>query len=76
MPPPSTVQLGAAIRQLREKRGLSIEALAHSANLHWTYVSEIERGRRNPSWTVVCALADGLGVDLAELAAVASTFPE
>lgn len=76
MPSPSTLQLGAAIRKLREERGLSIEALAHRANLHWTYVSEIERGRRNPSWSVVCALADGLGVELAELVAVAGAVPE
>jgi len=58
---------GRRVRQVREKLSLSQEALAERAGLHWTYVSEIERGRRGPSLDVVGRLALGLGVSLAEL---------
>jgi transcriptional regulator with XRE-family HTH domain len=41
------VVVGRAIRQAREKAGLSQEGLAHEAGLHRTYVGGIERGERN-----------------------------
>lgn len=54
--------LGRAIRELREQRGLSIEALAAATGLHFTYVLGLERGRKNPSYHQLLRLADGLGV--------------
>lgn len=51
---------GARVRQLREKRGLSQEALAERAGLHWTYVSGVERGLRNPSLSTIGRLAAAL----------------
>ena len=52
----------------REARGLSIEALAAEAGIHRTYVTGIENGRYNPSWKVVGAIADALGVKISDLA--------
>lgn len=60
--------LGEAVRQLREKRGLTQERLAQDAGLTTGTVSLVERGRSNPAWGTVRALADGLGVPLEELA--------
>jgi transcriptional regulator with XRE-family HTH domain len=60
-------RFGLNVRQLREKRGWSQEQLAEAADLHRTYVSGIERGTRNPTLTVICRLAGGLGVSPAEL---------
>lgn len=37
--------------------------------MHPTYISDVERGVRNPSWDVVARLAEGMGVPLATLAA-------
>jgi transcriptional regulator with XRE-family HTH domain len=54
--------LGRALRELREQRGLSVEALAAAAGLHVTYVAALERGRKNPSYRQLLRLADGLGV--------------
>jgi transcriptional regulator with XRE-family HTH domain len=71
VPPPSTIQLGAAIRRIRQENGLSIEALADQAGLSWVYLGEIENGKRNPSWTVVGQIADGLGIEIADLATLA-----
>ena len=69
--PPTSAALGRAIRRLRQQQGLSIEALALNANMHPTYLSGIERGVRNPTWTKLCDLADTLGVTVSTLAAEA-----
>jgi len=63
--------LGRAVRRLRKARGLKIEVLAFAADMHPTYLSGIERGRRNPTWAKLCGLADALGVSVSTLAAEA-----
>lgn len=37
------------VRQIRQEKKLSQEELAFACNLHRTYISDIERGRRNIS---------------------------
>ena len=54
-------RLAANLRKLRQDKGLSQEAFADEAGLHRTYVSDIERGARNPTITVVEKLAHALG---------------
>lgn len=58
--------VGPAVRALRERAGFSQEELADRAGLDRTYVSGIERGRRNPSvkslQRVVAALDTSLDV--------------
>lgn len=58
---------GEVVRQLRQARGISQEALAAEAGLHRTYISLLERGLRNPSLTVIQQLADALRVSITEL---------
>ncbi len=58
--------LGARLRELRRRGGLSQEELAGRAHLHWTYLSDLERGRQTPTVDVVNRLARALGVTLAE----------
>lgn len=41
--------VGAELRSLRETRGLSLEAVAKKLKLSLSYLSDLERGRRN--WT-------------------------
>jgi transcriptional regulator with XRE-family HTH domain len=55
------------MRQLREAKGWSQEAFAHEAGIHRTYVSDIERGARNPTILVVEKLAEALEVSASEL---------
>lgn len=57
------VQFGARVRILRTGLGLSQEDLAERAELHWTYISGIERGKRNPGLTTISRLARALGVE-------------
>jgi transcriptional regulator with XRE-family HTH domain len=64
--------LGEAIRTRRgEIEGLSQEGLADLAGMHRTYVSEIERGLRNPSFRNLYKLATALEVPLSDLVAQA-----
>ena len=56
-------RLGSNVRRLREAKGWSQEDYADRAGIHRTYVSDIERGRRNPTVTVVEKLAKPLGVE-------------
>jgi transcriptional regulator with XRE-family HTH domain len=64
---PTNADLGRAIRRLRRGRDLTIEGLAHVADMHPTYLSGIERGVRNPTWSKLADLARGLEVPLAEI---------
>jgi transcriptional regulator with XRE-family HTH domain len=64
---PTKAELGAAVRRLRNEAGLSIEALAAAADMHPTYLSGIERGIYNPSWTKLAGLAEGLGVPISAI---------
>ena len=60
-------RLGANIRRLREDLAVSQEAFADACEIDRTYISGIERGRRNPTIAVVARIADALGVDISRL---------
>jgi len=63
--------LGAAIRELRDKKGMTQEAVAQSAGITVAHLSGIERGQANPSWGAVTAIADALGSSMAEVGKLA-----
>src|SRR6185437_13752385 len=56
-----------AVHERREALGISQEELAHRAGLHRTYISDIERGARNPSLKTLSRLADGLEITTSQL---------
>ena len=66
--------LGSALRQLREKRGLTQEAVAHEARITTGSLSLIERGQRNPSWGTVNRIAAALGSSMGEVGKLADKF--
>jgi transcriptional regulator with XRE-family HTH domain len=66
--PPDQLALGEAVRAIREERGLSQVQLAAATGFIQAWISHVERGRRNPSWSNVVRLAEGLGVSVSELA--------
>ena len=55
------------LRELREKRGLSQQGLSDLAGLNRNYVSDVERGRRNPCLANIIKLAEALDVSPSEL---------
>ena len=60
-------RLGTNVKRLRVATGLSQEAFADLAGIHRTYISDIERGARNPTITVVNRIAVALSVNITEL---------
>jgi transcriptional regulator with XRE-family HTH domain len=61
------VALGRNIRKARKILNISQEELAFRCELHRTYLSDIERGVRNLSFSSLVALAKGLGSTVSEL---------
>jgi transcriptional regulator with XRE-family HTH domain len=59
--------VGDTVRAARVKRSLSQEKLAALASLDRTYVSSLERGRRNVSLLTLDRIAVALGIPLASL---------
>jgi transcriptional regulator with XRE-family HTH domain len=65
-----------AFRQLRERAEISQEELAFRAGLDRTYISGIERGRRNPSLKSMQRLAAVLDLSLDEVFILARKLAE
>jgi transcriptional regulator with XRE-family HTH domain len=61
--------LGASIRAQRMAYGLSLRELAEQTGVSNAYLSQVERGRHEPSLTVLSAVARALGVSLESLLA-------
>lgn len=60
-------QLGKRIVYLRSEKGWSQLTLSVEANVNRNYLSDLERGRRNPTLKVLEKLAFALSIDLATL---------
>jgi transcriptional regulator with XRE-family HTH domain len=54
---------GTLLKELREERGLSQSQLALESELDQTFVSLLERGRRQPTLITLFALCDALKVE-------------
>lgn len=68
--------MGKAIRELRHRRGASLESLAGEAGITLNMLSLIERGEGNPTWATVRGIANALGLSAAELAKAAEKFED
>ena len=55
--------LGVNVRHHRKLKGMSQERLALDAGMERSYVSDLERGQRNPSVRALGRLASALGVE-------------
>jgi DNA-binding XRE family transcriptional regulator len=62
--------LGRALKEVRATRAITQEELAERSGLHTTYISDIERGARNPSFAALVSLSEGLNATMAEIGAV------
>lgn len=59
--------LGARLRRLRKHQRLTLNDVAQEAGLSSQYLSEIERGRKEPSSEMIAAITGALGITLVEL---------
>src|SRR5436190_1470702 len=68
---------GSKLRELRQKRGLTLRALAEAAGVDFTYLSKIENDRLGylPGAETIRDLAEVLGVDAIELLQLANKLP-
>jgi len=60
-------RVGRNLQRLRRDRELTQEELAHKAEIHQTYLSGVEVGKRNPSILVLDRIVKALGVDISQL---------
>lgn len=61
------VLLGRNVKAARRAKGMSQEALAFEAGMKRSYLSDLERGTRNPSVRALGRLAQALNVDPSQL---------
>jgi len=61
------IQFGKKLKLARLDKGLSQEKLALILDFDRTYISMLERGKRNPSLVTICKIADLLEVKTSSL---------
>jgi len=64
-----TIRFGERVRELRTRLGISQEAFADRCGLDRTYISGIERGKRNLSLRNIEVIAKALGISISDLTA-------
>lgn len=65
--------LGRAVKARRQELGLTQEQLANDTELHQRWISNVETGKRNPSYASLRRLAAGLDLSASELIARAES---
>lgn len=65
--PAFQLALGIAVKARREELGLTQEQLDNNTNLHQRWISNVETGKRNPSYGSLRRLAAGLDLSASEL---------
>lgn len=68
-PPSFKTALGAAVKARREELGLTQEQLDLRTDLHQRWISNVETGKRNPSYASLRRLAAGLDLTASRLRA-------
>ena len=61
------IKFGKKLKEVRLKKNLSRGDVARILGVHRSYISGLERGRRNPSLLTVQKVAKALGVEAKEL---------
>lgn len=69
--PLSKLALGEAVRYTREREGMTQEDLAAEADVHPTWISDVETGKKDLRWSSLGKIAAGLDVTVLELVALA-----
>lgn len=67
--PAFQLALGQAVKTRREELGLTQEQLDNNTELHQRWISNVETGKRNPSYGSLRRLAAGLDLTASELLA-------
>lgn len=54
---------GRVLREIREERGITQERLANEIDSHFTHISRLENGHKQPTLTTLFRLADILKIN-------------
>lgn len=63
----SLIELGKRLRHFRTEKGYSQESLADETQLDRTYISGLERGKRNPSFLILKKIANSLDIPIEKI---------
>jgi transcriptional regulator with XRE-family HTH domain len=63
--------LGRAVRRMREQQGMSVDALAGAIDVRRQRIDALEAGRLDPTYELLLAIAEGLGVQPSALVTLA-----
>lgn len=66
-PTESRLTFGRRLREERHKRNMTLEDLAEASGITWSYIAQVEVGRRNIGVDNMHLLAAGVGVPLRDL---------
>ena len=58
---------GQTVRRIRLSKGISQEVFADMCELHRTYISDVELGKRNVSLENIKKMANALGISISDL---------
>ena len=64
---PATREFGRRVTARRAELGLTQEKAAERIGVHWTYLGQVERGRRNVTLHNILKIAEGLEITPGEL---------
>lgn len=70
---PEAEVFGARLKELREQRGETVRSLAEAVDTSFTYISDLEHGRKVPSLSMLLRLAAALDCKVTELVKVFNT---
>lgn len=61
------VEFGKRLKYLRQKIGVSQLEMSYRCDINRNYYSDLERGRRNPTLTVLFKISKGFEISLKDL---------
>ena len=71
---PLVLGFGCALQAIRTEKDLTQETLAVRADLHRTYLSQLERGVKAPTLTTLFGLSSAMGIKVSQLIARAESM--
>lgn len=68
--------LGRAVRRMRERRGMSADELAGAIDIGRQRIDALETGHLDPTYELLLAVAEGLGIEPSALVTLAERLKE
>jgi transcriptional regulator with XRE-family HTH domain len=60
-------ELGSELRRIRLSKGVTLEKLAYGAGISKGNLSDIEHGKRDPRFSTLKAISEGLEISVSQL---------